>query len=125
MMLTRATERDVPVVTDLLNGAAAWLEARGSTQWNGGFGTSRISRIVGRQGTYIAWIQGTAAATITVCGAGDPAFWTPRELAEPASYLSKMATARTYAGRGIGEALMAWAVNPADKRGDRGVRLDA
>jgi GNAT superfamily N-acetyltransferase len=125
MMLTRASEVDVPVVLDLLNDSADWLRSRGSDQWAAGFTGDRIARIVASGGTYIAWDLGDPVATITVNGAGDPALWAPRELAEPASYLSKMATARQYAGRGIGDALMSWAVDAADRRGDRWVRLDA
>jgi GNAT superfamily N-acetyltransferase len=120
-----AADADVPAVMALLNDAAAWLESQGSDQWHGGFGPGRIGRIAARGGTYIAWDDGVPAATITTCPAGDPVLWTPGELAEPATYVSKMATAREYADRGLGAGLMAWAVSAAHERGDRWARLDA
>jgi GNAT superfamily N-acetyltransferase len=123
MILTRATAADLPEVLALLNDAAARLHARGISQWPRQFGQDRIGPMVGRGDVLLVRDGGIPAATAAVTAAGDPDFWTARELAEPASYVSKAARAGGYAG--LGEMLLRWITDAADARGDRWVRLDA
>jgi GNAT superfamily N-acetyltransferase len=125
MIVTRATGADLDAVYELLLAATRRLHRGGIHQWPGEphFTRSRIAPLIEAGDTYLAWDGGTPVATMTVRSGGDPEFWTPAELAEPASYLSKAARADGW--QGAGEALMSWAINAAHERGDRWVRLDA
>lgn len=126
MHVKRAAAADLPDVLALLNGAAERLHQRGIDQWPDSphFTADRIRPLVHAGDVYLAVaVLGTPVATITVQAGGDPDFWTPRELAEPASYLSKMA--RAASAPGVGASLLRWAVSAAHERGDRWVRLDA
>ncbi|WP_189172298.1 GNAT family N-acetyltransferase [Pilimelia anulata] len=67
----------------------------------------------------------TMVGTITLETSGDPDFWTPTELAEPALYLSKLATLPSRAGEELGALLLDWACDHAYRRGVPEVRLDA
>lgn len=55
---------------------------------------------------------------------GDTDFWTRDELAEPATYVSKAAVSRRFAGRGIGALMLRWVCDHAAADGSQWVRLD-
>ena len=109
----------------LLSERGEWLQARGSRQWAGeGLAPERIAGIAARGGSYIAVREdGMLAGTITVSGDGDLDFWIEAERAEPAWYLSKMATSLEH-GRGLGGWMLRWAVDRAAQDGRAWCRLD-
>ena len=123
MNITQAGLSDLPDILALLNGAADRLHARGLDQWPVPFGADRIGPLVERGEFLIVRDDGMPAATAAVSAEGDTDFWSPRELAEPASYVGKAARAPEYPG--IGKILLRWVTDAAHERGDRWVRLDA
>ena len=64
-----------------------------------------------------------AVAMAAVSSEGDPAFWSQRELAEPAYWISSMARAEGHSG--LGGWLLRWVTDAADAAGARWARLDA
>ena len=123
--IRRATCDDLADVLQLLNGAAAWLRSRGLDQWPHGFSAERMRPLVERDEVFLVHEGHRPTATVTVSPDGDPDFWTPTELAEPAHYIAKLATDRDHAGNGLGALLLRWVVDHAALHGMRWVRLDA
>ncbi|WP_067460985.1 GNAT family N-acetyltransferase [Actinomadura macra] len=120
-----ATADDLAEVLALLNGVAEWLTSRGINQWASGFAAERVAPIIERGEMYLVHQDGSAIATVTVSTDGPADFWTPEELAEPARYVAKLATAREHAGQGLGELLLRWTIDLAARQGARWIRLDA
>ncbi len=123
MILSRATCADLEDVLGLLNGAAERLHGRGISQWPCPFGAGRIGPLIARGEVLLAREEDVPVVTGAVSADGDPDFWSPCELAEPASYVSKVARADGFPG--AGEWLLRWITDAAAERGDTWVRLDA
>ncbi|MGH3407298.1 MAG: GNAT family N-acetyltransferase [Streptosporangiaceae bacterium] len=94
-------------------------------QWPDGFGPDRIRPLIERREMYLVHDASDAVATVAMSWLGDRDFWTSAELAESAAYVSKAAVARPQAGHGLGDLLLRWVIDRADKAGARWVRLDA
>jgi len=120
-----AVADDLAEVLALLNGVASWLTSQGINQWAAGFAVERIASIIERGEMYLVRQNGSAIATVTVSADGDADFWTAEELAEPARYVAKLATAREHAGQGLGELLLRWTIDLGARQGARWIRLDA
>ncbi len=117
---------DLPEVMALLDARIRWLRQRGSEQWNTGrnFETG-IVNAVGRRDTWLLRDDAVAIATLTLTPEGDPDFWTPEELTEPALYLGKMASAVGRSGEGLGSLMLSWAQDWAARSGFDSLRWDA
>jgi GNAT superfamily N-acetyltransferase len=124
MRIYKAEAGDLPAVLSLLIERAAWMRQRGSRQWAGDLlAPERIAGIAERGGTYLAVAEdATPLGTITISPDGDPDFWTETEKAQPAMYVSKMATSLEH--RGLGSPLLRWALDKAWNAGIPLVRLD-
>lgn len=91
----------------LLDERIQWLRDRGSDQWSTGrtFRT-RLRNSINRKETWLLLDGGAAIGTVSINTDGDPDFWTPEELAEPAIYVGKMATRTARSGEGLGALMM-------------------
>ena len=118
-----AEPSQVGAVSDLLDGAAAWLHARGLDQWPDPFAAERLMEAIDRGATYLVVDRGRAVATVTLDVIPDQEFWSPRECREPALYVRKLAIDRAY--RGLGSRLLNWAGTQAYDRKLGLLRLDA
>ena len=127
MTIRRAVPGDLRTVTAILHSAARWLHRQGSDQWPDGspsLGPIRISGQIERGEFWIVSEDRDPIAVIALSRFGDIDFWMPRELAEPAVYVSKAAVLRRAAGRGVGAMLLRWACDRAAAEGVGSVRLD-
>ena len=128
MTIRPADPADLPTVLGILHAAADALHARGIDQWPDGaptLGPGKIGAQIGHGEFWVASDGVGPAAVIAISRDGDPDFWTPAELSEPAVYLSKAAVLPGAAGRGIGALLFRWATDYAARLGVGWVRLDA
>ena len=128
MMIRQAEADDLHTVLCILHAAADALHERGIDQWPDGsptLGPGKIGIQISRGEFWIASDGAGPVAVIAISRDGDPDFWTPAELAEPAMYLSKAAVLPSQAGRGIGALLFRWATDRAAWDGADRVRLDA
>jgi GNAT superfamily N-acetyltransferase len=128
MVIRRPTPAGLPEVLAVLREAQDWLHGQGYDQWPDGspnFGPERVGAQIGRGEFWLAADGRGPVATIAVSREGDPGFWTPAELAEPAVYLSKAAVVRRRAGEGIGALMLRWAGDKAARGGAKWLRLDA
>jgi GNAT superfamily N-acetyltransferase len=114
------------IVLGLLAQRIAWLHRRGSDQWSRwNHWPPKIIDSIAAGDVWLACDAGRPVGTITIEFHGDPDFWTETENAEPAAYLSKLATDPAYAGRDLGALIIAWAIDRAYHHNARVVRLDA
>ncbi|SMC99142.1 GNAT family N-acetyltransferase [Kibdelosporangium aridum] len=123
--MSRAKPGELDEVMALINQRIEWLQEQNSDQWNTGrpFRT-RMENFIDRGETWVLRDGETLIGTVTVRTEGDPDFWTPRELAEKALYIEKMATSITRQGEGLGGLLLSWTQNHASKIGAKIVRWD-
>jgi Acetyltransferase (GNAT) family len=124
-IMHRAGAADLPEVMALLDERTQWLRERGSEQWNTGrdFET-RIVDTISRRKTWLLRDDGASIATLTLTSDGDPDFWTPEELRQPALYLGKMASAVYRSGEGLGSLMLSWAQDWAARSGFDSLRWD-
>lgn len=128
MCIRLAGQDDLPSVHSLIHAAAEDLHRRGYDQWPNHSPTltpERLGTQIARGETYLVTDGDDPIATIAVADEGDPDFWTPDELDEPAVYISKAAVAVNRRGEGIGHLLMRWVIDQAALAHRRWVRLDA
>lgn len=124
-VMHRADATDLPKVMALLEERMRWLRERGSEQWNTGRNfEARIVDAIGRRDTWLLRDDGASIATLTLTSEGDPDFWTPEELSEPALYLGKMASAVCRSGEGLGSLMLSWAQDWAARSGFDSLRWD-
>jgi GNAT superfamily N-acetyltransferase len=118
---------DAPTVLRLLDGATAWLAARGRTgQWGAEPASTDPGRIAqagawaGGGGLYLA-VLGDAAVGALVVGSAT-AYVPPAT--EPELFVNLLVTDRAHAGHGIGARLLAYAAELARERGLGLLRVD-
>ncbi|MEU7576641.1 GNAT family N-acetyltransferase [Streptomyces sp. NPDC041068] len=122
--------QDAPAVLGMLDSAVAWMNARGNTeQW----GTTpfsqrpdrveRVERYTIENTPYIAELAGTPVGALVLDDGPSPQMPIP-EAEEPERYVRLLVTDRTYAGRGIGAALLAHAVEETRRAGVELLRVD-
>ncbi|WP_350279321.1 GNAT family N-acetyltransferase [Kribbella sp. HUAS MG21] len=122
--IKQATPPDLDAFLDVLSAATARLHARGINQWPPRFAVSKVLPDIQAGRAYVVRDeQGGAVGTAILSEHGDSDFWTPDELAEPAYYVSKIATVDGYSG--LGSALLDWCGREAARRGGTLLRLDA
>jgi hypothetical protein len=124
-VMHRASTTDLPEVMALLDERTRWLRERGSEQWNTGrnFETG-IAEAISRWNTWLLRDDGASIVTLTLTSDGDPDFWTPEELREPALYLGKMASAVRRSGEGLGFLMLSWAQDWTARSGFDSLRWD-
>jgi GNAT superfamily N-acetyltransferase len=129
LALRRATERDHGVIVGLIDAAADWLRTKNTDQWAEPWPSEedrghriRHDLIAGK--TWIAWKDATPAATITA-DPGENPIWPTETRRDPAVYVCRLVVSRTYAGQGLGAALLDWAgLRARGHHGARWVRVD-
>ena len=128
LTIRKAGAADVESVYTILRAAASDLHARGYDQWpadSPNLQRDRLGAQVGRGEFWIVRDGGRDVAVGALSLDGDPDFWEPGELAQPAGYLSKGSVLPEMRGRGIGAMLARWRVDRACQLGARWARLDA
>jgi GNAT superfamily N-acetyltransferase len=110
-----AEETDLINICGLIGEAAGWLQATKNTdQWarpwpNRQARDTRLRQAVEDRLTWMLYVRGRLAGTITIREQGSSELWEVAELLDPAVYVSRLIVGRRYAGRKIGAALLDWA----------------
>lgn len=119
---------DADYLLAMLDDAVAWLVGRGlSEQWGTGPWTERPAlvrrarELAASGDLWIARLDGVVAGAMALAGQA-PDYVPPA--AEPELYIDLIVTARRYAGRGIGKALLDFARFQAEQRGVSLLRVD-
>ena len=121
--IRQAEPSDLEAFLDVLSAATARLHARGIKQWPPRFAPGKVLPDIEAGRAYIVHDGQVAVATTILSKHGDTDFWTVKELADPAYYVSKIATVSGYGG--LGSALLDWCGREAALLGGELLRLDA
>lgn len=126
-----ARPADLPIVLELLDEAAAWLQAQGIRQWPQRFSdvsdwrSSRIADYVESGKTWLVYDDATAIATFTLSPDADPDYadgWPDGP--NQGLYIFRMAVRRQSAGHDLGGRILDWSGARALSQGKRWLRLD-
>lgn len=116
---------DFGAVIDLRRYAEGWLAAAGIEQWTSSTTGDRVIREHFDNGlTYVANDERGEVVASLALGDGDPDFWTPDELSDPAFYLYKFIIGPTERGTGLGDVLLDWACFKTELHQGLWLRLD-
>jgi GNAT superfamily N-acetyltransferase len=120
-----ASPDDLDDVIELRRYAEDWMAAAGIEQWTSSETGDRVIREHFNDGRlYVVEDHAGYVVASLALGEGDPEFWTPAELAEPAMYLYKFITGPTARGTGLGDVLLDWACNKVELYRNLWLRLD-
>ena len=112
-----ATPGQIDDVLSLLDEAAAWLRARGVSQWPDRFEPSWVDGAISRGETWLVRVDAALSGTVTLDWA-DP-IWSDDGTA---AYVHRMAVRRQAAG--LGAVILGWAADAARQHGREALRLD-
>jgi GNAT superfamily N-acetyltransferase len=121
---------DAPAVLDMLDGAVAWMNARGNTEQWGTIpysqrpdGVERIERYMTENAPHIAERDGTPVGALVLDSGPSPQMpIAPAD--EPEVYVRLLISDRSRAGQGIGAALLDHAVEETRRAGVELLRVD-
>ena len=121
---------DAPATLEMLDGAVGWMNARGNTeQWGTTAysrkpgGVARVERYMTENTPYVAELAGVPVGTLVLDSGPSPQMpIAPAE--EPEVYVRLLVSDRAHAGRGIGAALLAHAVEETRRAGVGLLRVD-
>ena len=128
MEIRRGGAADAPIMLAMLDGAVAWLAARGRTgQWgdrpwsDDPRRVERITEIARGDELWVAEVPGRPSGVVALLPE-------PRHDVAPADepelYIKLLVTDRAFAGRGVGRALIGKAADEARARGVELLRVD-
>ncbi|MEU7613991.1 GNAT family N-acetyltransferase [Micromonospora sp. NPDC049204] len=128
--IRRGSPADAPAVLKMLDAAVTWMNDRGNTEQWGTTpfsakpgGADLVDRYLTENLPYIAELDRTPAATLVLdYGPSPRAPITPA--AEPERYVRLLVTDRRFAGRHLGAAMLAHAVEETRRAGVRLLRVD-
>jgi GNAT superfamily N-acetyltransferase len=121
--IRRAGPPDAGAIEAMLREAALWVDALGVVMWEEGeLDPSHIAAEVEAGQFVVAEIGGDLAGAIRF-QLHDPLFW-PDLPPGRSAFVHRLVVRRAFKGRGISQALLAWAVNEARTEGRDALRLD-
>ena len=119
----QATAVDAATIQDMLEEAAAWVDALGVVMWDEGeLDPARLASEVAAGQFFIADVDGEAAGAVRF-QLEDQLFW-PDLAGDDSAFLHRLVVRRRFKGHGVSTALMQWAVSHARALGKRWLRLD-
>ncbi|HYZ53632.1 MAG TPA: GNAT family N-acetyltransferase [Streptosporangiaceae bacterium] len=137
LQVRRATVEDLAVILDMIDEAKAWLRTKGTDQWSkdwpdkdGRRRSDRVEHSLKEETTWLVRlvVQGREipVATVTIEKKANPDVWPGQEkTGGSAAYLSRLVTARGFAGLQIGAALIDWACAYAEREYHaKSIRID-
>ncbi|GAA3780494.1 GNAT family N-acetyltransferase [Streptomyces phyllanthi] len=121
---------DAQAILDMLDGAVVWMNERGNTEQWGTTpysrkpgGVERIERYTTENDPYVAELDGTPVGAVVLDSGPSPQM-PIAPAGEPERYVRLLISDRRYAGRGIGAALLAHAVEETRRAGVELLRVD-
>jgi GNAT superfamily N-acetyltransferase len=120
-----ATTSDIDALIDLRTESETWLHAAGIRQWiDHARGIRSIRTHLDAGKTFVVIDDdGATVASLTLAGP-DLDFWTPADRPDDALYLYKFMITEQHRGSGMGDELLDWACDQAERAGKRWLRLD-
>lgn len=121
---------DAPAILAMLDGAVAWMNARGNTEQWGTTpysqkpgGAARVERYTTENVPYIAELHGRPVGALVLDSGPSPQMPVP-PAGEPERYVRLLVSDRLHAGLGVGAALLSHAAEEARRAGVELLRVD-
>ena len=125
MRVTNAGPSDLPLLLGLRRQASTWLrDDLGIDQWANAFPADHILGSINAQSVYLIKDGPETAATVTLDSEPEPDLWSSDELNEPSLHMHKLIVLRSYAGRGLGRRIIAWASDLTARTGGQWLRIN-
>ena len=122
-MVRQATEKDIPIIENILLGAVEWMDENELHQWEAeNVKWNHLSKYYAVSDFYIAYNGDDPVACMALVDY-DPKFWPDVPKGE-SLYLNKVAVVRKYAGKGFTKELIDFAKTKAENVGIHSLRLD-
>lgn len=123
--IRRADLGDLDALIGLRRYAESWLHAAGIEQWTDHARGARVIRAGLDEGVTYA-VQDDAGAVVAslALNGPDPDFWTPEDDPDSALYLYKFMIGPQGRGTGLGDTLLDWSCEQAQRHGKQWLRLD-
>lgn len=126
-MLVRLDGSDRQMIHHIRGEAERWLSTRGTDQYQRGIDPVAVRRTIDQEvdaGQFVGWKVDGRIVAVAALIEPDDELWTPEEVAEPQTYLSRVLVGPGQHGHGYGAALIGAIDEQAAKRGDRWLRLN-
>ena len=114
---------DAAEISEILLGAARWLEARGEPMWKGDELLPQNTLADIEAGMFFIAQRGNSLAGVLKFQLEDPLFWPDLPQGE-AAFVHRLAVRREFAGIGVSTELLKWAADRAQSIGRGYLRLD-
>jgi GNAT superfamily N-acetyltransferase len=127
MTIRQAVSADLADIVEILMDVSTWLGSLGLDQWQypENEWRARATESIRRGACYVAIVEGTVAATMTLDEYADAEFWQAEDGLEDALYAHRLAVRRSHSGQELGARMVAWASDRAYQAGKGWLRLDA
>jgi GNAT superfamily N-acetyltransferase len=125
LIFRRARAGDEDQAVRLVLDRVKWLGDRGSDQWTTRDQAVSVRESIKVRNTWVLCDGPRAVGSLAVSTNADPDFWAEPDRGVPALYITKMATALDWSGRGLGDLLLDCVVSYGRDRGISVVRWDA
>ncbi|MEQ4206293.1 GNAT family N-acetyltransferase [Actinopolymorpha sp. B9G3] len=126
-MLVKLDQTHRELVHRIRSHAEGWLADKGTDQYRRGVNPEAVRRSIDHQidtGAFVGWcVDGQIVAIVALIEA-DAELWTPQEVKEPQTYISRLLVAEHQHGKGYGAALLDAVGEQGRERGDRWIRLN-
>jgi hypothetical protein len=125
LVFRRAEPSDEEQAVALVLDRVKWLRERGSDQWSTRDQAVAVRDSIKARNTWVLCDGPRPVGTLAVSTMADPEFWTDQDRDVPALYITKMATALSQAGQGLGGLLLDCVASYGQARGISVIRWDA
>lgn len=106
LKISVATEKEIPVIEDILLDTAAWLDSTGKPLWTKEQATwAKLSKNFIPSDFYLAWMDGMPVGCMALLVDHDSIFWPGFEKGT-SLFIHKLAVKRIAAGQGVSAALL-------------------
>ncbi len=126
LRIVRVTSQSSPLVLEIVQDAARWLDSQGVRQWQEMLDEAKARWIVEKRfkegEVFLAYEGDEAVGTLTLQWEDD--FWGELGRDPGAGYLHTMAVRRSAAGRQVGRRMLDWSVDYIKQAGRGRTRLD-
>lgn len=124
-MLIQLDESHRQLVHQVRDEAGEWLATKGTDQYRGGLDMAKVHANIDHdfdKYPFVGWEIGGRVVAMMALIDPEPEFWTPEELAEPQTYISRFFVVEH--GKDYGSTLLRAVIDRARDNGSRWIRLN-